>query len=69
MGVAIGNLIGIVLTLAAVVIAIKALFFVLGLVGLLFGVLGLLLKLAVIGGMLYLGWLFFRKISGEKQTF
>ena len=68
MGEAIGNLIGIVLTLAAVAVAIKLLFFLLGLFGLLVGLIGLLLKLAVIGGLLYLGWLFFQKIFAAKQT-
>jgi hypothetical protein len=69
MGQVIGNIIGIVLVLAAITIVIKLLFFVLGLVGLLFGLVGVLLKLAVIGGMLYLGWLVLAKVFGKKEAF
>ena len=68
MGNVIGNIIGIVLVLAVITVALKILFFV---IGLLFGFLGLaavLLKLAVIGGVIYLACVFLRKLFAEKQT-
>lgn len=69
MGHVIGNIIGIVLVLVAITIAVKLLFFVLAFAGLLFGLVGVLLKLAVIGGMLYLGWLVLTKLFGKKEAF
>ena len=68
MGQVIGNIIGIVLMLLVVTLAIKALFFVLGLFGLLIGLFGLLLKMAVIGGLLYLGWQVLQKVCLTKKA-
>lgn len=64
----VGKIIGIVLVLVAISIALKVLFFLLGMVGLLFGLGGVLLKLAVFGGVIYLAWLLLRKLFAEKQA-
>jgi hypothetical protein len=68
MGNVIGNIIGIVLVLAVVTIALKVLFFVLGLFFGLVGLVGLLLKLAIIGGLIYLACVFLRKLFAANQT-
>ena len=64
----IGNIIGIVLVIAVVTIALKILFFVLGLFGLFIGLFGVLLKLAIIGGLIYLACMFLRKLFAANQT-
>jgi hypothetical protein len=68
MGNVIGNIIGIVLVLAVVTIALKILFFVLGLLFGFLGLVGVLLKLAIIGGLIYLACVFLRKLFAERQT-
>lgn len=68
MGKVIGNIIGIVLTIAVITVALKVLFVVLGLA---FGLLGLffvLCKLAIFFGLIYLAWTFLRKLFADKQT-
>ena len=69
MGEVIGNIIAIVLAILALTIALKVIFFVLGLFGLFVGLFGLLLKLAVFGGLIYLGWAIFCKIFKRKEAF
>jgi hypothetical protein len=66
MGSVIGNIIGVVLVLAVIAIAVKILLFVV--FGLFIGLFGVLLKLAIIGGIIYLAFVFLRKLFAEKQT-
>jgi hypothetical protein len=69
MGEVIGNIIAIVLVIVALTIALKVIFFVLGLFGLFIGLFGLLVKLAIFGGLIYLGWALFCKIFKRKEAF
>ena len=69
MGEVIGNIIAIVLVILAVTIALKVIFFVLGLFGLFIGLFGLLVKLAIFGGLIYLGWTIFCKVVKRKEAF
>ncbi|MBI1761235.1 MAG: hypothetical protein HYR56_07340 [Acidobacteria bacterium] len=69
MGEVIGNIIAIVLVIVALSIALKVIFFVLALFGLFLGVFGLLVKLAVFGGLIYLGWAIFCKVFKRKEAF
>ncbi len=65
MGEVIGNISAIVLVIVALTIALKVIFFVLGL----FGLFGLLVKLAIFGGLIYLGWTIFCKVFKRKEAF
>lgn len=69
MGEVIGNIIAIVLVIVALTIALKVVFFVLGLFDLFLGLFGLLVKLAVFGGLIYLGWTILCKVFKRKEAF
>jgi threonine/homoserine/homoserine lactone efflux protein len=64
MGEAIGTIIFVIIALVAVAVVGSI---VLSLLGFVLGLVPLLIKLAVWGGLIYLGWLVFRKLS-EKKT-
>lgn len=69
MGEVLGNIIAIVLAIVALTIALKVIFFVLGLFFVFAGLLGFLLKLAIVGGLLYLAWAFFCTLFKRKEAF
>jgi hypothetical protein len=69
MGEVIGNIIAIVLVIVALTIALKVIFFVLGSVFLFLGLAGLLIKLAVFGGLIYLGWTILCRVFKRKEAF
>jgi hypothetical protein len=65
MGQAIGTIILVVIALV-VVAAVGSL--VLSVLGIFLGLIPLLIKLAIFGGLIYLGWLVFRKIAQDKTA-
>jgi hypothetical protein len=65
MGQAIGTIILVVVALV-VVAAVGSL--VLSVLGMFLGLIPLLIKLAIWGGLIYLGWLVFRKIAQDKTA-
>jgi len=60
----IGTIIFVVLALVAVAAILN---FVLGVLGIVFALIPLLIKLAIFGGIFYLGWLVFRKLAHTTE--
>ena len=63
----VSNVVAVILGIVAVTIGLKVIFFLLGLFGLFIGVAAILIKLAIIGGLLYLGWMFISKLLGHRR--
>jgi len=57
----------IVLVILALIVAAAVLNFVLGVLGIVFTLIPLLIKLVVIGGLIYLGWMALRKLTHSAQ--
>jgi len=60
----IGTIIFVVLALVAVAAVLN---FILGVLGIVFALIPLLIKLAVFGGIVYLGWMVFQKLSHTTE--
>jgi len=60
----IGTIIFVVLALVAVAAVLN---FILGVLGIVFALLPLLIKLAIFGGIVYLGWMVFQKLSHTTE--
>jgi hypothetical protein len=58
----------IILVILALIVAAAVLNFVLGLLGIVFALIPLLIKLAIIGGLLYFGWMAVRKLMHSTQS-
>ena len=63
----VSNVVAVIIGIVAVTIGLKLIFFLLGLVGIVFVLAGLVIKLAIFGGLLYLGWMFIRKLLGHRR--
>ncbi len=62
---AIGTIILVVLTLVVISAVLN---FALGLIGIVFGLIPVLIKLAIIGGIIYFGWLVVRKLADTPEV-
>jgi len=60
----IGTIIFVVLALVAVAAILN---FILGVLGIVFALIPLLIKLAIFGGIVYLGWMVFQKLSHTTE--
>jgi hypothetical protein len=58
----------IILVVLALVVLAAVLNFVLGLIGIVFGLIPLLIKLAIIGGIFYFGWLAVHKLAHTPES-
>lgn len=58
----------IVLVILALIVAVAVLNFVLGVLGIVFALIPLLIKLAIIGGLFYFGWMVVRKLTHSAQS-
>lgn len=61
-------IITIILVILALVVIAAVLNFALGLIGIVFALIPFLIKLAFIGGIVYLGWLVFRKLAHTPES-
>ncbi|MGH9854743.1 MAG: hypothetical protein ACREBD_33335 [Blastocatellia bacterium] len=61
----IGTIIFVVLALVAVAAILN---FILGVLGIVFALIPLLIKLAIFGGIVYLGWMVFQKLSRTTES-
>ena len=64
----VSNIVAVILGIVAVTLGLKVIFFLLGMVGLVIGVAALVIKLAIFGGLLYLGWMFISKLLGHRRN-
>ena len=58
----------IILVVLALVVVAAVLNFVLGLIGIFLGLIPLLIKLAIIGAIVYFGWMVVRKLSHTAES-
>ncbi len=58
----------IIFVILAIVVIAAVLNLVLGALGIVFALIPLLIKLAIIGGIIYLGWMVFRKLANSSES-
>ena len=63
----VSNVVAVIVGILAITIGLKIIFFVLGFFGLFIGLAALAIKLAIFGGLLYLGWMFISKLLGHRR--